>query len=311
MFVPAKILPARPKENLDLMRTMWSLGSFDTTVFFQLFDAQSKPMLLYASEVWGTSRLANIETAHLFACKRLLSVSDKTPNHMVYGETGRYPLYIDSTISSLRYWFKLSKMPMTRFPKQALVMLKNRLDTNTTHKNRYRAGSIKDCLESYGFHDVWTNGRVENEKAFLSAFKQRMIERFKQEWFTKISESERFSTYFSFKSVHQLETYLNAITIKKFRDTLIRLRLGINDLGVNKRFLCDSFVNKNCPFCPDILEDESHFLFCCPAYDDVRRKYLSHIIVPDTVHSLNSVFDNASTEQLRKLAMFVFLCFKT
>ena len=124
-------------------------------------------------------------------------MSDKTPNHMVYGETGRYPLYIDSTVSSLRYWFKLRKMPMTRFPKQALVMLKNRLDTNTIHKDRNWAGSIKDCLESYGFHDVWTNGRVENE---------RMTERFKQEWFTKISESERFSTYFSFRSVHQLET---------------------------------------------------------------------------------------------------------
>ena len=92
-------------------------------------------MLLYASEVWGTSRLANIETAHLFACKRLLSVSDRTQNHMVYGKTERYPLYIDSTISSLRYWFKLSKMPMTRFLKQALVMLKSRLDTNTTHKS--------------------------------------------------------------------------------------------------------------------------------------------------------------------------------
>ena len=144
---------------------------------------------------------------------------------------------------------------------------------------------------------------VENEKAFLSAFKQRMIERFKQEWFTKISESERFSTYSSFKSVHQLETYLNDITIKKFRDTLIRLRLGINDLGVNKRFLCDSFVN-NCPLCPDILEDESHFLFCCPAYDDAPRKYLSHIIGPDTVCSLNSVFANGSLEQLRKRAMF-------
>ena len=38
---------------LDLMRTMWSLGSFDTTVFFQLLDAQIKPMLLYASEVWA------------------------------------------------------------------------------------------------------------------------------------------------------------------------------------------------------------------------------------------------------------------
>ena len=118
------------------MKTMWSLGSVDTTVFFQLFNAQIKPMLLYASEVWSTSRLANIETVHLFACKRLLSVRAKTPNHMVYGETGRYLLYIDSTISSFRYWFKLSKMPMTRFPKQALIMLKNSLDTNTAYKNR-------------------------------------------------------------------------------------------------------------------------------------------------------------------------------
>ena len=56
-------------KNVDLMRTMWSLGSFDTTVFFQLFDAKIKPVLLYASEVWGTSKLANIETVHLFACK--------------------------------------------------------------------------------------------------------------------------------------------------------------------------------------------------------------------------------------------------
>ena len=137
-----------------------------------------------------------------------------------------------------------------------------------------------------------------------------MKERLKQEWFTKTSESERFSTYFSFNTVHRLETYFNDITINKFRDTLIRLQLGINDLGVNKRFLCDSFVNKNCPFCPDISEDESHFLFCCPAYDDVQRNYLSHFIVPDTVRSLNSVFDNASIGQLRKLAMFAFYALK-
>ena len=112
---------------------------------------------------------------------------------------------------------------MTRIQKQTLIMLKNRLDTSTTHKNRNWAGCIKDCLETYGFHDVWTAGRVKNEKAFLSAFKQRMIKRSKQEWFTKISDSERFSTYFSFKTIHQLETYLNHITIEKVEDTLIIL----------------------------------------------------------------------------------------
>ena len=46
-----------------------SLTHRDTTVFFQLFDAQIKPMLLYASEIWGTARVSVIEAAHLFACK--------------------------------------------------------------------------------------------------------------------------------------------------------------------------------------------------------------------------------------------------
>ena len=171
---------------LDLMKTMWSLVSLDTTVFFQLFDAQIKPMLLYASEIWGTARVSAIEAADLFACKRLLCVSNKTPNHMVYGDTGRYPLYIESTISSLRYWLKLRKMPMTRFPKQTLTMLENDIDIHASNSTGNWAGNIKHCLESYGFQYAWKAG-VANETSFLSAFKRKMVERFQEEWHTKIS----------------------------------------------------------------------------------------------------------------------------
>jgi len=161
------------------MKTMCSLGSLDTTVFFQLFGAHIKPMLLYASEIWGTARVSAIEEAHLFACKRLLCVSNKTPNHMVYGDTGRYPLYIESTISSLRYWLKLRKMPMTRFPKQTLTMLKNDIDMHASNSIGNWAGNIKHCLESYGFQDAWTAG-VANETSLLSAFKRKIVERFQE-----------------------------------------------------------------------------------------------------------------------------------
>ena len=104
-------------------------------------------------------------------------------------------------------------------------MVRDSLITSTK-KNSNWAGSVKNCLESYGFQNVRINGRVDNEKAFLSSVKQRMIERFKQEWNANICDGDIFSTYDSFKSVHQLETFLNTITIKKFRDALIRLRLG-------------------------------------------------------------------------------------
>ena len=46
---------------LDLMKTLRSLRSFDSSLFFKL------SMLLYASEIWGTTNIHVIETAHLFA----------------------------------------------------------------------------------------------------------------------------------------------------------------------------------------------------------------------------------------------------
>ena len=48
-----------------------------------------------------------IEKAHLFALKRLLNVSPKTPIDMLYGETGRTPLHLDAKVSSIRFWLRL------------------------------------------------------------------------------------------------------------------------------------------------------------------------------------------------------------
>ena len=166
------------------MKTMWSLGSLDTSLFLKLFDAQIKAMLYASDIIWGMLRLTAIETAHLFACKRLLFVSNKTPHHMVYSDNGRYSLYIESTLSSLRYWLKLWRIPTERFPKLALIMMQKDIDKNGSRNTRSWASDIKHCLESYGFQDVWT-GEIASETAFLSAFKCKMIERFQQEWYSK------------------------------------------------------------------------------------------------------------------------------
>ena len=37
----------------DIFRTLWRLGDFSAPIFFKMFDAQIKPMLLYGSEIWG------------------------------------------------------------------------------------------------------------------------------------------------------------------------------------------------------------------------------------------------------------------
>ena len=103
--------------------------------------------------------------------------------------------------------------------------------------------------------------------------------------------------------------YLNDIEIKKFRDTLNRLRLGINEVGVNKRFQPES-VNKTCPLCPNVLEDETHLLFNCPVYANIRLKYLRQFIVHDVEPSFDPLFKNAGIDASRKVAMFTFYALK-
>jgi hypothetical protein len=57
-------------------------------------DAMAEPILLYGSEIWGYENIKIIEQVHLGFCKRILKVRSSTPNVMVHGELGRYPLKI-------------------------------------------------------------------------------------------------------------------------------------------------------------------------------------------------------------------------
>ena len=60
-----------------------------------LFDKLMKPILLYGCEVWGFGNNEILERVQLKFCKRLLHLKTTTPNCMVYGELGRYPVEND------------------------------------------------------------------------------------------------------------------------------------------------------------------------------------------------------------------------
>ena len=100
---------------------------------------------------------------------------------------------------------------------------------------------------------------------------------------------------------HQKERYLDSIAIKKFRDTLIQLRLGICEIGVNKIYQPTNTVNQNCPFCKNNLENEYHFLFNCPLYSDIRLKYIP---TPTGGFSLKSVLTDRNSDNMRNIAFF-------
>ena len=299
------------KKIVDIIRTMYNLGSIDVNMFFQLFDAQVKPMLLYASEIWGTTKYSVIESVHLFACKRILNVSPKTPNIMVYGELGRYPLFIDSTISAVRYLFKLRNMNDERFPQQAMKMEnqsieRHQLNQHANIKHSWLV-SVKNCFERYGFADVY-NGvtRVGDVKMFSKLFKQRMIDCYMQEWHAKLTESERYNIYKTFKDSLFQEYYMNCITISKFRTVLTRFRLGINDLNINNRYNDNT---KLCPFCENI-ENETHFLLQCTKYKLLREKYIWKHFNNDIHVNVADILQKENKTILRDVAMYIYYALK-
>jgi hypothetical protein len=245
----------------------------------------------------------------MFACKKFLNVNIKTPNVMIYGDLGRYPLYVDSTLYVIRYWLKLQKMALNRLPKQVYNMWFNKIlgrERNTNERQNW-AYAVKQCLDKYGFSHVWINGGVVDEKCFLKIFKQRMIDCFQQDWEHKLNNSERYETYRSFKSLFRPEKYLVQITIKKFRAAFARLRFGVNQLNINKRYNNDVVLCLYCS-CP---ETEIHFLLECPLYSELREKYIFKFYrQKGNFQPLLFLMQNTRESVTRSVAMFIFYALK-
>ena len=81
---------------------------------------------------------------------------------MVYGDLGRFPLFINSYISCIKYWFRLLEMGNDRLPKTAYEMLRC-LDRNG--KDCW-VSRIREILCETGFNFVWLRQGVGDKNSF-------------------------------------------------------------------------------------------------------------------------------------------------
>ena len=286
------------KATFFLCRTLRKCKEMTRETFFQIFDSKVQPILLYASEIWGFQKLDSIEKVHIMACKYFLNVPKRTPNKLVYGELGRYPLFVNSYIRCVKYWLRLVSMEQSRLPKQAYDMLV-KLDEN--NKSCWVSG-VREILSTAGFHSVWLSQGVGNVKSFLRAFKQRLIDIYTQDWFSAMRNKERYELYTSFKLIFETEKYFTNVDIYCFRVALSQLRMGVLPLNNNLHRFSESPVKKQCVFCKNITEDELHFLLRCPLYSDLRSRFIDN----SGNQTVQSVCSNTSCCSQRSLAKFVF-----
>mgnify|MGYP006276537769 CR=1 FL=1 len=155
--------------------------------------------------------------------QRFSGVPVRTPNKMVYGDLGRYPLYINSYTNSIRYWLKLLQMDHNRLPFKAYQML---LELDRNGKECW-VSKIRNILCETGFNIVWLQQGVGDVKAFMVVFKQRLVDMFIQEWYGTIRDKERYENYRSFKSTFGKEKYIESMDSYCFRVAITQIRFNV------------------------------------------------------------------------------------
>ena len=77
-------------------------------IMLEMFNKTVLPIMLYGCEVWGFGKNDMLDTVFLKFCKYLLGLKSCTPNCMVYGELGCYPVSVTIQIRIISYWLKLT-----------------------------------------------------------------------------------------------------------------------------------------------------------------------------------------------------------
>ena len=299
-------LACRAKASvMQVMKTLRKIGHITPDIFFKLFDAQIQPILLYGAEIWGLDDCRLIENIHLFALKYFLNVSSRTPNVMVYGDTGRFPLNVNATMRCIRCWIRILKMDEGRLPSKAYRMMMNCPNDVITWASR-----VKSILLQHGFENVWESQHVENETKFLRCLRESLIKQFLCHWETTLNTSNRYVFYRQFKVQCEGEEYLYALDKKIFRDMYIRFRLGISDLYVHKLRYRPDEANTLCPGCREKEEDEYHFMLECPALYDLRVKYILPFLCPSVNDPLMHLMTNREKSAIRSISTYLYHAFR-
>jgi hypothetical protein len=130
--------------------------------------------------VWGFSDDYVIEKNNLKFDKLILHLKQSTPNIMLYGELGRFPLYIDIQTRVISCWCKLltgkaSKLSAISYKRLHSFFCNGNISAPLVQ-------FLKDILDNYGLSNVWTFQNINFNIEWVIAYvKLRPRDHFLQE----------------------------------------------------------------------------------------------------------------------------------
>jgi len=270
-----------------------------------MFDKAVVPILLYGSEVWGFENLDLLEKLHLRFSKHLLRLKCSTPNFMVYGELGRYPIFVKVKLRMISFWCCLLDGNGQKISSLLYKLL---------YINYVKYGFeckwlsfIKSIFDDCGMSNIWYSQSLYPKEWILLSVEQRLKDQFKQKWWTEINMSSKGLCYKYFKNELVFEKYLSVLSPKyiyvfsKYRCSSHRLPVETGrwyNISRNDRLchLCDS----------NDIGDEFHYVMTCSFFDNERKYYLPYYCQKNAnILKFNQLFSSHNIVILAKLCKFI------
>jgi hypothetical protein len=97
-------------------------------------------------------------------------------------------------------------------------------------------------------------------------------------WNKELHSQSKLRFYRTFKECFVIENYVKMCSLKSNRSFISQLRAGVLPLKVEVgRFAQLPLEKRLCDHCKTLIEDEHHFIFVCPVYNNLRHDFLIHV----------------------------------
>ena len=318
------------KANFKLNKTFNTINP-NVNTLLNLFDHTVKPVLLYASEIWGTintetkkvnqdefclfKHLENLpcEKLHVRYLKHVLGVHRKSCNDAVMGDLGRFPLYFDCITSCIKYYTRLTQTPVSELLNSA------RLESEKLYKSNKNSwmSNVFFFLKYLNIHKS-----QYNDKQLHTVVRKQLISKFKLHFMKKMDSTialeGKLRTYALYKKNFCREPYLATLKNSEARKCLTKIRTSSHKLQIEvgryKKIEANKRVCEECN--SNKIEDEVHFLTSCNAFTSQRNTLYEKVkmananfIGMSNINKFVWLMSNEDEEIIKALADFVFTCY--
>ena len=277
---------------------------------WHLFDHVIVPVLTYGSEVWGVENIKMIDVFHRKFLKQQMHLRKSTPNCMIYGETGQFPLQCKTDARLLYFWVKLHMSEDYRHKlSDTLYHLMRRLSDRGAVRFKWME-EVQQKLDHLGFGGLWHSSQENapvNPRWFKEAVKQRLRDTYQQQWRSEVENNKHCTYYRMFKETMGIEKTLSMMC-KGISIPIFRFRCGNMAFPSNYHLRDDPTKTLACHLCGFAEGDDLHFLFICPILSDTRSllihpKYMRRNI-PNTV-AMKNLLQSKDPDDIHNLSKFL------